>query len=97
MLLSDIAKKKICQGIICGHPMQSGIYNSGGITFLFAGYWTETLSVLAEKENGKWEIVDLMKIMDDNIEASLHESIMEELFEEEKNIIFMMEANLTKR
>ena len=56
--LSDFARAKGCDGIICGH-----IHNpedkmlKGNIHYLNSGDWVESLTALVEDSEGKWNIV----------------------------------------
>jgi UDP-2,3-diacylglucosamine pyrophosphatase LpxH len=93
--LVDISIKKKCNGIICGHPAYSGIHNFGNISYLSIGNWTETLTGLAESNYGQWEIINYEKIVSEIKESRLHADIMEELFEEEKEMINLNSQNLT--
>lgn len=93
--LLDLSLKNNCDGIISSHQACSGIYHFGGVTFLNSGYWTETLTALAESNYGKWEIIDFDKVVNDVIEALQHSDHIEELFEAEKNMIPLSTDNLT--
>ena len=56
--LSDFARAKGCDGIICGHihnPEDKII--KGGIHYLNSGDWVESLTALVEDTGGKWSIV----------------------------------------
>jgi UDP-2,3-diacylglucosamine pyrophosphatase LpxH len=94
--LIDISIKKECDGIICAHPDYSGIFHFGDITVISTGNWTETLCAMAESNYGKWEIIDYEKIVSNKMEAMEHAGIIEELFEEEKNLINLHSEKLTK-
>ena len=83
--LIELALKKECEGIICGHAIYSGIYHLGGITFLSSGYWTESFTALAESNYGKWKVIDFDKVMSEKQEAIQHTDILDELFKEERN------------
>jgi UDP-2,3-diacylglucosamine pyrophosphatase LpxH len=52
----DIARKKECNGVICGHIHQPEIRQFDEITYLNSGDWIESLSALTEDFNGNWEI-----------------------------------------
>lgn len=57
--LADFAKAKGCDGIICGHihkPEDKVL--KGGIHYLNAGDWVESLTALVEDAGGKWSIVN---------------------------------------
>jgi UDP-2,3-diacylglucosamine pyrophosphatase LpxH len=55
--LTEIAKLKECDGIICGHIHQAALKEINGITYMNSGDWVETMSALAEDENGNWSLV----------------------------------------
>ena len=52
--LSIIAKRKNCQGIICGHIHYPQIKTINNIEYMNAGDWIENLSALIEDYNGNW-------------------------------------------
>jgi UDP-2,3-diacylglucosamine pyrophosphatase LpxH len=55
--LVNLARIKHCDGIICGHIHQPADTWYGDIRYLNSGDWVETLSALAEKPDGEWEII----------------------------------------
>lgn len=52
----DVARRKDCDGVICGHIHSPEIRNVEGILYLNAGDWIESLSALTEDWNGNWNI-----------------------------------------
>lgn len=56
-MLTDMARKKGYDGIICGHIHRPEDRMIGGIHYLNSGDWVETLSALVEDFDGKWKIV----------------------------------------
>ncbi len=52
----EIARKKECGGVICGHIHHPEVSNIDGITYLNAGDWIESLSALTEDFDGNWRI-----------------------------------------
>ena len=52
--LAKMAKAKNCDGIICGHIHKSENRLIDGIEYMNSGDWVETLSALAEDEEGNW-------------------------------------------
>ncbi len=52
----DIARRKECGGVICGHIHHPEIRNVEGILYLNAGDWIESLSALTEDFDGNWLI-----------------------------------------
>ena len=55
--LAEIAKIKNCDGIICGHIHQAALKKIDGITYMNSGDWVESMSALAEDENGEWSLL----------------------------------------
>lgn len=56
-MLTDMARKKGCDGVICGHIHRPEDTMIGGIHYLNSGDWVETLSGLVEDGDGKWTVV----------------------------------------
>lgn len=52
----EIAHKKKCQGVICGHIHHPEKKEYGEILYLNSGDWVESLSALTEDMQGNWEI-----------------------------------------
>lgn len=55
--LVKLTKRKNCQGVICGHIHTPADCYYGEIHYLNSGDWVESLSALAEDENGKWMVI----------------------------------------
>jgi UDP-2,3-diacylglucosamine pyrophosphatase LpxH len=55
--LSDIAKAKNCDGVICGHIHQPANKMLGDIHYMNSGDWVESLSALVEDFNGEWNLI----------------------------------------
>lgn len=72
--LSEMAKSKECNGIICGHIHQPAIKEIGGIIYMNSGDWVENKSALVENYKGNWEIIydgsHLKKCL--NTESTIH-------------------------
>jgi len=56
-MLADMARVKGCQGVICGHIHRPEDRMIDGIHYLNSGDWVETMSALAEDNDGKWSIL----------------------------------------
>lgn len=56
-MLTDMARTKGYDGIICGHIHRPEDRMINGIHYLNSGDWVETLSGLVEDYDGKWKIV----------------------------------------
>ncbi len=68
--LTQIARKKNCDGIICGHIHHPDIQNYNGIAYLNSGDWVESLTALTEDHEGNWEIVyykDLVRMEEPSV------------------------------
>lgn len=57
----DIAQKKCCQGVICGHIHHPEIRQCGDVLYLNSGDWVESLSALTEDFEGNWSIYQAEK------------------------------------
>lgn len=55
--LTEIAKIKQCDGIVCGHIHSPAMKDIGNIVYMNSGDWVESLSALAEDHNGEWSLV----------------------------------------
>jgi UDP-2,3-diacylglucosamine pyrophosphatase LpxH len=55
--LSEMAKYRHCDGVICGHIHQPAMKEIDGITYLNSGDWVESLTALIEDFNGVWSLV----------------------------------------
>ncbi len=55
--LTELARARNCQGIICGHIHQPAIREYNGITYMNAGDWVESLSALVEDQDGTWSLM----------------------------------------
>lgn len=53
----SIAKRKKCDGVICGHIHHPEKRYYDNILYLNSGDWIESLSALTEDYEGKWDIV----------------------------------------
>lgn len=56
-MLTDMARTKGCQGVICGHIHRPEDRMIDGIRYLNSGDWVETMSALVEDNDGNWKIV----------------------------------------
>ena len=55
--ISDLAKIKGYDGVICGHIHYPIIKKIGNIDYMNSGDWVETMSCLVETYDGNWKIV----------------------------------------
>jgi len=55
--LVKLARKKDCDGVICGHIHHPGIRQHDEIAYMNSGDWVDSLSALVEDYKGNWNIV----------------------------------------
>ena len=55
--LTELARARQCDGIICGHIHQPAIRDFSGITYMNSGDWVESLSALVEDYDGNWSLL----------------------------------------
>lgn len=55
--LSEFAKSKGADGVICGHIHHANIRDINGITYMNCGDWVESCTALVEHLDGTWEII----------------------------------------
>ncbi|RYC67785.1 UDP-2,3-diacylglucosamine diphosphatase [Spirosoma sordidisoli] len=55
--LTELARARNCDGIICGHIHQPAIHNFDGIIYMNSGDWVESLSALVEDHDGNWSLL----------------------------------------
>ena len=56
-LLRNLARRKNCDGIICGHIHAPEDRNEGGVHYLNSGDWVESLTAIIEHHDGRMELV----------------------------------------
>lgn len=56
-MLVEMARTKGCDGVICGHIHRPEDRMIDGVRYLNSGDWVETMSALAETQDGNWEIL----------------------------------------
>ena len=55
--LTELARARHCDGIICGHIHQPAIRDINGLTYMNSGDWVESLSALVEDHQGHWSLL----------------------------------------
>lgn len=55
--LTELARSRHCDGIICGHIHQPAIRDIDGVTYMNSGDWVESLSALVEDFEGNWSLL----------------------------------------
>lgn len=78
--LTDLAKSKGCDGIICGHIHQAAIRDIDGIIYMNSGDWVESMSALVEDFNGEWSLVYFYSAKDVKNEAGIKEKELVEFY-----------------
>ncbi|MBD2699579.1 UDP-2,3-diacylglucosamine diphosphatase [Spirosoma sp. BT702] len=70
--LTELARARNCDGIICGHIHQPAIRDFNGITYMNSGDWVESLSALVEDHDGNWSLLyyttDMADIISDTVQ-----------------------------
>ncbi len=78
-ILRDYAKKKGCDGIICGHVHTPADENIDGIRYMNSGDWVESLTAIVEHHDGRFEIIE-------------YEDFVRQLFEAEATLDAQLET-----
>ncbi|RYF78078.1 MAG: UDP-2,3-diacylglucosamine diphosphatase [Cytophagaceae bacterium] len=55
--LTELARARHCDGIICGHIHQPAIRQINGLIYMNSGDWVESLSALVEDHEGNWNLL----------------------------------------
>lgn len=55
--LTELARAKDCEGVICGHIHYPSIQEIDGIVYMNSGDWVESLSALVEDYHGNWSLL----------------------------------------
>ncbi|TVP79060.1 MAG: UDP-2,3-diacylglucosamine diphosphatase [Puniceicoccaceae bacterium] len=56
--LKELAEKRNCRGIICGHIHTAEDKMIDGIHYLNSGDWVESLTAIVENEDGVFQVID---------------------------------------
>ena len=75
--VSEYAKRKKFDGIICGHIHHAEDRNFDGINYLNCGDWVESCTALAEKYDGTFEIIYWDQIRDKYIQENIQKEPIE--------------------
>ena len=76
-LLQELAIKKECDGIICGHIHTPEDKRVGDIHYLNSGDWVESLTAIVEHHDGRMELIEYEKFMTECYEKSLKQATAE--------------------
>jgi UDP-2,3-diacylglucosamine pyrophosphatase LpxH len=60
--LVKLARRKNCNGVICGHIHHPAITQYNEIVYMNSGDWVESLTALVEDYNGDWKIIRYMDL-----------------------------------
>jgi len=63
--LVKLARKKECDGVICGHIHHPAITQYDDITYMNSGDWVDSMSALTEDYKGNWKVVNYSDIIKD--------------------------------
>lgn len=55
--LTELARARHADGIICGHIHQPAIRDINGLIYMNSGDWVESLSALVEDHDGQWHLL----------------------------------------
>lgn len=55
--LTQYAKSKNADGLICGHIHHANIRDIDGLTYINCGDWVESLTAVVEHMDGSWELI----------------------------------------
>lgn len=64
-VMTDEARRRNCDGVICGHIHQAEIRTLDGLTYCNDGDWVESLTALAENADGSLEIIHWPHCLDE--------------------------------
>lgn len=70
-LLQELAVKRECDGIICGHIHTPEDKRVGNIHYLNSGDWVESMTAIVEHHDGRMELIEYEKFMMQCYEKSL--------------------------
>ncbi len=63
-VLVEFAKKRQCEGVICGHIHHPENRMIDEIHYLNSGDWVETMSALTENDKGEWRVIYYTELVD---------------------------------
>ncbi len=74
--LSELARSKGCDGVICGHIHHPEMKDLNGMKYMNSGDWVESLSALVEDWDSEWNLVyynETKRIKSDKVEQQIRE------------------------
>ncbi|MFL5729876.1 MAG: hypothetical protein ACJ75J_10355 [Cytophagaceae bacterium] len=85
--LVNLAVTDNCDGIICGNNHKPCIQQLGIVSYLNAGFWSETNVGLAESNTGNWRLLSLDQTIEADKEARRFYRMQKRLMQEEPDEI----------
>ncbi len=61
--IAELAEKKGCVGVICGHIHTPADKQLGRVHYLNSGDWVESLTAIAEHDDGRFELLDFASFL----------------------------------
>ena len=84
--LTELARSRYCDGIICGHIHQPAIRDIDGILYMNSGDWVESMSALVEDFEGNWSLLYYNESRHDDTESSGGEAVVSDFFDRKERI-----------
>jgi UDP-2,3-diacylglucosamine pyrophosphatase LpxH len=81
--LIKIAMTDSCDGIICGNNHRPCVYQLGIVSYLNAGFWSESNVGLVESNAGNWKLLSLNETIEEDKEAKRFYRMQKRLMEKE--------------
>ena len=77
--LTELARSRSCDGVICGHIHHPAIREIDGIKYMNSGDWVETLSALVEDFDGNWSLLyyDQQSIVEKPVKQTSTKKVVE--------------------
>ena len=87
--LTELARSRGCDGIICGHIHQPAMREIDGIMYMNSGDWVETLSALVEDFDGNWNLLYYNEHLEgQNVKVEKRQGVIENFPAGEKQVAF---------
>lgn len=75
--LQEYARRRKCDGIICGHIHTPADEQENGVHYLNSGDWVETLSAVVEHHDGRFEVLTYKEFLRRAFETSEQEEFLD--------------------
>jgi UDP-2,3-diacylglucosamine pyrophosphatase LpxH len=88
--LTELARSRSCDGVICGHIHHPAIREIDGIKYMNSGDWVETLSALVEDFDGNWSLLyyDQQSVIEKPVKKTSTNKVVENFPGIEKQVAF---------